>query len=56
MCEELLAKVFGGAVLVTGTADLGGEWAPVQRLFLSNGSTVVVKTWRWLVQPASCTP
>ncbi|WP_460523064.1 phosphotransferase [Flindersiella endophytica] len=46
MCDELLAKAFGASVHVTGSVELGGEWAPVRRLFLSNGSTVVVKTRR----------
>lgn len=42
--ERLLAKAFGDDVRIAGAADLGGRWAPVQRLILDNGSTVVVKT------------
>lgn len=44
--ERLLAKAFGPNVRIMGATDLGGNWAPVQRLSLNNGSTVVVKTRR----------
>lgn len=44
--KQLLAKVFGENVQIVGATDLGGEWAPVQRLRLDNGSTVVIKTIR----------
>lgn len=44
--ERLVASAFGGRVGIIGETDLGGDWAPVWRLSLDNGSTVVVKTRR----------
>ena len=41
-----MASAFGGNVRIVGATDLGGDWAPVRRLSLDNGSTVVVKTRR----------
>lgn len=44
--QRLLADVFGRAVRISDAAKLGGDWAPVWRLSLDNGSSVVAKTRR----------
>lgn len=46
MTERLLAEALGENVKIVGATDLGDDWAPVRRLSLDNGSTVVVKTRR----------
>lgn len=49
--ERLLAEALGEDVRIVGAADLGDDWAPVQRLSLDDGSTVVVKTRREVAGP-----
>lgn len=49
--ERLLAEALGENVRIVGAVDLGDDWAPVQRLSLDNGSTVVVKTMREVAGP-----
>ncbi|GAB3758222.1 hypothetical protein [Microlunatus parietis] len=51
VAERLLAAAFGENVRIVGAVDLGDDWAPVQRLSLDNGTTVVVKTRREVAGP-----
>ncbi len=44
--EGLLTKAFGEQVRIIGATHLGDGWAPVRRLTLDNGATVVIKTRR----------
>ncbi|HVX43457.1 MAG TPA: phosphotransferase [Mycobacteriales bacterium] len=45
LIERLLADVAGEPVRVVGTESLGGDFAPVERLTLATGRTVI-KKWR----------
>lgn len=45
LIDRLLADVAGEPVRIAGTESLGGDFAPVERLTLSTGRTVI-KKWR----------
>lgn len=49
--ERLLTEAFATKVQIAGSAHLGDEWAPVRRLELDNGSTVVIKGRRRAAGP-----
>lgn len=49
--ERLLVEAFGETVRIVEATHLGDGWAPVHRLRLDNGATVVVKTRREATGP-----